>query len=160
MKKSSKIIIVSILTLGLAGGAFAYGSHHYFSSMSMQEKADMLGNHISKKLDLNEVQEDKLDQLTGRIVSLVQQVKQEQQSDHQILDELLTGQTLDQTAILSRINQKTAMVNDHAPEMVGLFAGFIDSLDAEQKADLKQMIEKRRGQKGGRFFDKQARFDH
>ncbi len=150
MKKSSKIIIVSVLTLGLAGGAFAFGSHHYFSSMSMQEKADMFGDHVSKRLDLNAVQEDKLDQLTGRIATIMQQVKQDRESHEQFVDQLITDQPLDQTELLNKINQKTAMVNDNAPEMVGLLAGFVDSLNAEQKAEIKAMIEKRRGHRFGR----------
>ncbi len=150
MKKSSKIIIVSILTLGLAGGAFAFGSQYYFSSMSMQEKADMFGGHVSKKLDLNDVQKDKLDQLTGRIVTIIQQVKQQRQADEQLVDHLITDQPLNQIELLSRINQKTAMVNDHAPEMVGLLANFVNSLDTEQKAEVNAMIEKRKSHRFGR----------
>ncbi|MBT3204864.1 MAG: hypothetical protein HOM14_20590 [Gammaproteobacteria bacterium] len=150
MKKSSKIIIVSVLTLGLAGGAFAFGSHHYFSSMSMHEKAEMFEGHVSKRLDLNDVQQDKLGQLTDRITTIMQQVKQERQDHEQFLQQLITDQPLDQTELLSKINQKTAMINDNAPEMVGLLASFVDSLDAEQKAKIKGMIEKRKGHRFGR----------
>ena len=42
------------------------------------------------------------------------------------------------------------MINDNAPEMVGLLASFVDSLDAEQKAKIKGMIEKRKGHRFGR----------
>ncbi len=150
MKKFSKIIIVSALTLGLAGGAFAFGSHHYFLSMSMQEKADMFSDHVSKRLDLNVVQEDKLDQLTGRVATIMQQVKQNRESHQQFLDQLITDQPLDQAELLAKINQKTAVVNDNAPEMVGLLAEFVDSLNADQKAEIKDMIEKRRGHRSGR----------
>ncbi len=63
------------------------------------------------------------------------------------MDELLSDTPVDQAALLQRINDKTAQVNENAPELVARLATFVDSLDAEQKDEVKQMLE-RRGRHG------------
>lgn len=159
MKKSSKIILASVLVVGVAGGAFAFGSHHYFSSMTVQEKSEMFSYHISRKLDLNTQQELELEALTGRISEVMQQVKDNRQKRQELLDDLLiTEGPLDQAALLQRINSKTDMVNEKAPEMVALIAGFVDSLDTDQKQELKEMIKTRSGHSFGHRFGRHG--DH
>lgn len=149
MKKSSKIILTTVLSLAVAGGAFAFGSHHYFSNMSAQEKSEMINYRISRKLDLNSEQEVNLELLTGRLAEIMQEVKDNRQDHDKLMQDLISSQTLDQALLLNKIQQKTAAVNEHAPEVVALLAGFVDSLNAEQKAEIKSMIEKRRGHRFG-----------
>ncbi len=158
MKKSSKIILASVLAIGVTGGVFAYGSHHYISSMTIQEKTEMFNNHIGRKLDLNEIQKQNLGLLTDRATDIMQSVRGENHSHQQIIDELINDQPFDQSLLLEEINQKTSLVDNNAPEMVALLAGFVDSLDSDQKAELKSMIGKRRGHRFGhrhehRFWD-------
>lgn len=158
MKKSSKIILASVLAVGVAGGAFAFGSHHYFSSMTMQEKSDMFNDHVSRKLDLNTQQELELEALSGHIAEVMQQVRDNRQMRQELLDDLITDGPMDQAALLQRISHKTDMVKQKAPEMVALIAGFVDSLDADQKQQLKDLIKKRRGHSFGHRFGRHG--DH
>lgn len=143
MKKTSKIILAGVLAVSVTGTAVAFGAYQHFAGMSMQDKAEMMSNRLERKLDLTEVQKDKLLQLTQRAATIMDQVKQQDPSRSEWIAQLLDDETLDQTALLSRINQKTALVNDNAPEMVGLMAEFVDSLNAEQKAEIKSMINQR-----------------
>jgi len=159
MKKSSKIILTTALAVGITGAAFAFGSHHYISNMSMQEKSEMFSHHFGNKLDLNEAQQLNLTALTGRAAELMQGVRNDHQSRDEMIEQILSDQPVDQSALLQKINRKTDMVNEHAPEMVSLLAGFVDSLDAEQKAELKQMIEKRRSHRMGPRFGKHRDMD-
>ena len=158
MKKTGKIILTSVLVIGISGAVFAFGSHHYYSNMTLQEKADMFNYHISRKLDLTAEQEVKLESLSGRVAEIMRTVKQDRQIRNEILDELITEGPMDQSALLQRISNKTDLVNQNAPEIVGLMAGFVDSLDAEQKAELKDMIKKRGGHRFGHRFGRHG--DH
>lgn len=148
MKKSSKIIIASVIILGVSGSVLAFGSRHHFENMSMQEKAEMFNYHISRKLELNTEQEIKLESLSSRFAEIMQQVKQQKQDRALFMDQLLGEGPLDQSALLQKISEKTGIVNDNAPEMVALIAQFVDSLDSAQKAELKNMIQKRAEHRG------------
>ena len=150
MKKSSKIILITVLTLGVAGGVFAFGAHHHYSNMSIEDKADLINYRVSRKLDLTDIQQANLEALTAHFAGLIEQARENQQSRQEFMNQMLTDQPMDQAAMLQRINEKTALVNEKAPEVVALLAGFVDSLDAEQKAEIKQMIEHRRGHRFGR----------
>lgn len=149
MKKSSKIVLATVLSVGVAGGVFAFGAHHHFSNMTAQEKAEMISDRIDRKLDLNDVQKQNLDVLTFHIADLMQQVREGRQTRFEMVNEVLSDGPVDQAALLQKITDKTALVNANAPDVVTKLAGFIDSLDAEQKAEIRQMIESRRGHRFG-----------
>jgi Spy/CpxP family protein refolding chaperone len=149
MKKSSKIILTTVLTLGVAGGVFAFGAHHHFSNMSPQDKAEMISDRVDRKLDLTEMQKSNLDTLTFHIADLMQEVRENKQGREEMLNDILTDGPVDQAALLQKINDKTMMINNKAPEVVAKLAGFMDSLDAQQKAKIEQMIEKRKGHRFG-----------
>ncbi len=153
MKKSSKIILASVLAIGVTGGVFAFGSHHYISSMTIQEKTEMFNNHMERKLDLDETQKQNLGLLTDRATDIMQSVRDENHSHQQIVDEFINDQPFDQSLLLEKISSKTSLVDTNAPEMVALLAGFVDSLDSDQKAELKSMIGKRRGHRFGHHRD-------
>ena len=153
MKKSSKIIIASVLTVGVAGGVFAYGAHHHYSNMTPQEKAEMISDRVERKLELNQEQRQNLDVLALHIADLMQEVKKNRQARMQMFDELISDGPIDQAALLQKINDKTALVNEKAPELVAKVAGFVDSLDADQKAEIRDMVEHRRGHRFGGHHD-------
>lgn len=148
MKKSSKIVLASVLVIGISGSVFAFGARNHFENMTIQEKADMFNYHISRKLDLNSEQEIALESLTSRLSEIMQQLKQQHSEHHEMLEQMLDAGPLDQTSLLQKITAKTDMVNQHAPEVVALIAQFVDSLDAQQKDELKVMINKRGSRHG------------
>lgn len=153
MKRSSKIILTAVLITGISGAVFAYGAHRNCHNASVEEKADMMNYYISSKLDLNSAQEVYLEQLTARGAQIFDEVRAERANRQQMVDQLLGEGPFDQTALLQKISDKTQRVNQVAPEMVALIGQFVDSLEVEQKAELKQMLAKRRGFGGwGRHF--------
>jgi inhibitor of KinA sporulation pathway (predicted exonuclease) len=152
MKTSSKILIASVLVVAVGGTALAFGGRHHFSNMTPEEKADMISYYASRKLDLNTEQEIKLETLTQRLAEIAQQLREERGARQQWLDDMISEGPLDQAALLQKISSKTDTVNQHAPEVVGLIADFVDSLDMDQKKGLKEMIAHRgRHHHGGRW---------
>lgn len=140
MKTSSKIILTTVITFGLVSGVFAFGAHK-FSNMSMQDKAEMINHRVSSKLDLNQEQQTKFSDMSLRMVSLVSQAKSQTGDHKELIQGLISDQPLDQAALLEIINTKTSLINQHAPEMVTLLANFVDSLNSDQKAEIKEMME-------------------
>jgi len=147
MKKTTKIVVTTVLALGVTGAVFAFGANH-FANRSIQEKAEMFSDYLDGKLDLTDTQEVKLDQLVIRVSELMQKAHSERESHQQRLNEIITEQPLDQSLILQKLSRKTEMINSNAPEVVALLAEFVDSLNPDQKQELKEMIDHK---KGGRF---------
>ena len=54
---------------------------------------------------------------------------------------MLKSPTLDQAQVMSMIDEKMQTMRDSAPEMIGKIAGFTDSLNEEQRAEMMGMIE-------------------
>ena len=58
---------------------------------------------------------------------------------------LLASSTLDQGAALAMIESRADTLREQAPAVVAAAAGFLDGLDAEQRAELTGMLERRGG---------------
>lgn len=152
MKTSSKILIASVLVVVVGGTALAFGGRHHLNHMSAEEKADMISYYASRKLDLNTEQELKLETLTQRVAEIAQQLREDRSTRQQWLEDMINDGPLDQAALLQKISSKTETVNQNAPEVVGLIAEFVDSLEPGQKDRLKELIAHRGGRHhGGRW---------
>ncbi len=149
MTKSKKIVVITLLAVGMTGAAFAFGSQKHFGHSNIEDKKAVISYMMTRKLDLNEAQIENLNQLTDHVATLMQQAHQQRQAHHQLLDQLLSDQPLDQNLILEKITEKTDQLNKNAPEIVALLGVFVDSLDTEQKAELKSHIEQHHGRHGG-----------
>ena len=66
-----------------------------------------------------------------------------------LVQQLLAEPTLDQSKALEMIRQTTQMINDKAPETIASLANFLDSLDADQKAELRGFVEQKMKHKHG-----------
>lgn len=151
MKRSSKIILVTLAVVGISGTVMAFGGKQYCNNMNAEEKADMINYRISRKLDLNSEQEVYLESLTGRVAEIAEQAREDRETRQQWLEDLISDQPFDQSTLLQKVNEKTDMVKQNAPEVITLLGQFVDSLDSEQKSELKDLISKRGGF-GGRGF--------
>ena len=64
--------------------------------------------------------------------------------DHMdIVQGMISEPTLDQSKVLEMIRQKTDMINQKAPNVVASIAEFLDSLNAEQKQQLREHMKTR-----------------
>ena len=151
MTKISKIILVTVAVVGISGTVMAFGGKQYCKNMNAEDKADMINYKVSRKLDLNSEQEVYLESLTGRMVELAEQAREDRETRQQWIEGLIGDQPFDQSALVQKVNEKTDLVKQNAPEVITLLGQFIDSLDSEQKAELKELISKRGGFAGRGF---------
>ncbi len=137
MKKVTKIIIGSIAAISVAIGVsgFAMAKHH----------GDMGGymiHKLEKKLDLNESQMTNL-----KAVKEYMQAKHKEhhaQTDYKAeIKSMLAQPSLDQAKIIGMMEDKMQEMRTNAPEMISKVAAFTDSLTAEQRAELVEMMDKR-----------------
>ena len=146
MKKSSKMIIVAVLSATVIGaGVTAYAKRSGFCmDCSPQEKAARLVEKVGDRLDLNQEQSARLNDLAQHLLQLRQEVWDERKQGKDLLLALLAEPTLDQQQVLALVSEKTQLVNDTAPEVVAKVAEFTDSLTAEQKQELVDKLSKQR----------------
>jgi uncharacterized membrane protein len=153
MKRTSKILLSVVLIGGAVGAVAAYapkpfchrsGGWHA-SSTAAAMRADWMADRIAARLDLNDRQKAKLDALKQQLLGLRESMQQQRGERRALVLGLLAAPTLDQQQILDRVQQKTAMVNDNAGPLVTALAVFTDSLDASQKATLRELVSERLG---------------
>jgi len=137
MKKSTKIIAITVLTLGVTTGVFAYGAHHAWK-MSPEEKAEYVTEKMTENLELNTMQQENLKLLSATVLEMMSDVRSGRTEHMELMQQFLSDPTMDQARALQMIQQKTQMINDRAPQMIASIAGFLDSLDSEQKKELRE----------------------
>ena len=137
MKKSTKIIALTVLTLGVTSGVFAYGAHSSWK-MSPEKKAEYVTDMITENLELNVMQQENLKALSVTVLDIMQEVRTNRGEHKELVQQLLSDPTMDQVKALQVVQQKTQMINDKAPKVIASIAGFLDSLDGEQKRELRE----------------------
>ncbi len=148
MKKSTKIIMASLMALGISGGVFAYGAHNHWG-MSADEKAEFITERVTKKLDLNEAQQQNLHLLATDMLQLMEEVKSGREAHMNQIQQMLADPVLDQSAAVKMIQDKTQAINDRAPATIASLAMFLDSLNPEQKSELQSFVTERMHRKHG-----------
>lgn len=138
MKRSSKIITAMVLSFGVVGGAVALGKHK-FSDPSV--RADYAVGYISEELELDVVQKQNLDALKDQLLQIQLAVKKTMNPLHEEVRTMISAESFDRTRALEIVNQKTMKVNEFAPDLVIAMGGFLDSLNAEQKAEIVEFID-------------------
>lgn len=151
MNKKGKIILVSVLATTLVAGA-AYAKRDGFMHGRMI-------SHISDRLELDSNQEKALEDLATQFKSSMQNVAGDRQAAKEKLTGLITADTFDQGAALEMINTRADAMRENAPALVATAAVFLDGLDAEQKAELGEAMEKMKKRKGHRGKGKHSESD-
>lgn len=152
MKKSTKIIIAAALSVGLVGGATAYGKHRFGNHGA---RIDYMVERVSDKLDLDSSQEQLLSALADELDATHQRMHDGLTPARSEMLELIDAESFDQARALEMINAKTAEVNASAPVVLSALGNFLDSLNVEQKKQVQQFMEKKgkRGKHGRHHRD-------
>ncbi len=161
MKKATKVVLVSLVGLGIVGGAAAYagskgrcGFGHGYGHGGHRMGGHML-EHISDRMDLSVEQEEKLDNVFDEVRQMRREIMRDRKENMQDIVSLLDAEKLDQDKVLALFNEKTDTVKQHAPEIVAAMAEFSDSLTPEQKQHVREMME-RRFDHHGKYEEKDA----
>jgi hypothetical protein len=148
MKKSTKIIAVTTLVIGLSTAAFGFSSNGNWD-LTAAEKAEFVNDRIASKLELTESQKIQLSSLADDVLGLAGDINEAKNGHKALLQQLLSEPTLDQSKALEMIRQTTQMINDKAPETIASLANFLDSLDADQKSELQGFVDQKMKHKHG-----------
>lgn len=148
MKRSTKIITAVTLTLGIAGGAAAIGKHQFGDP---EKRADKIAGYVAYELELDETQKQALDVLKTQVLAARESVHTDKSVMKEEAIALFSAETFDRAKALDMINNKVSIVNEQAPDMVNALGDFLDTLNAEQKAEIKEFVEEHRGHHGRKF---------
>ena len=147
MKKSTKLITSILVGLGIIGSAAAFHKPRWCSHgpghWQSEHHAEQIVERISERLDLNEEQTAKLNQLKDRLAVLREGFRQDREQHRAQLMELISAPELDQQQVLDMIRQRISAMEQKAPELIAAIADFHASLDLEQKQKVKEFLENR-----------------
>ena len=149
MKRSTKIIIGSVLGLGLISAVTAkqFGNCDGGAGFSGSHRAEWMTKRISNRLNLNDTQQMALTDLRDSMLDRVDTMRGQRDMMGADIQSLLNNE-FDQLKAQQLIEQKMQTVRDNAPEMISAFAGFYDQLDADQQEQVRKMLEQRMSHRG------------
>jgi len=132
-----------VITLGIitAGGAYAAKSMERDHS----RKAEYAVSFIAHKLDLDTTQEPALTALKDQVMNAKDTMHEQMGTTHDDVKLLVEADTFDKARALEMVSLKTATIDTVAPELIGALGNFLDSLNAEQKADILDFMESHHG---------------
>ena len=143
MKRSTKIVLVSVVSLGVVG---AVAARQFDGPGCGGGPGGWMAKKVAWELDLNEEQRDELDAFRWTLVDNIKTMREQRPDADEI--QAVLGDQFDSEKALSMLDQRLQHVKERAPEVVSAFGEFYDSLDAEQKLQVAEAIEKR-AERGG-----------
>ena len=152
MKLSTRIVTAVLLIAGSSGVVYALSRHGDWH-MAPGEKVEFVTERVSKQLELDSQQQQNFTALADLVMEIMLEVRASREENLEELFRLLDEPGLNQGRALELVQQKTALVNEKAPEVIAALALFLDSLNAEQKAELRDHIEHHREHRHGHRHD-------
>ena len=148
MKTWIKRSLIGLTTVTVAlGGLTACGSRgDHARGWSDERITEMRGKVIEKvtsKLDLNEVQKQKLGVLTDEMLAARKAVKGDTTDPRADLKALIAADKFDRTKAQALLDQKTQAVQGNGPKVLTAFGDFFDSLTPEQQKQVRDKLDKR-----------------
>ena len=144
MKRNSKIILATVAAVSIVTGtvAVAGGGHG--------RMGDRMVSKMTDRLELDEQQATALTALQQEIRETRELMRGDLSNDRSTLQQLVSADTFDQGAALEMITARTTAMQAQGPELVAATAAFLDGLNAEQKQELSQLMDRFSERRGGR----------
>lgn len=143
------LIALSGITIAV-GGLTACGTrgHHEHGAMSAERMTEMRGKvieRVTKKLDLSVEQQQKLGVLADKLQAQRTAFIGQTADPRAEIRQLVAGEKFDRARALNLLDEKTRVVQVSSPEVINALADFYDSLNPTQQAEVRDMMQKRRG---------------
>ena len=138
MKKRKFIIPAALVFIVGAVTLAGCNRHHH----DPDDKAEWMVHKISKKLDLDDSQIAKLEDVK---VEMMQHHKTHRDNKAEMMDKLILEvqkPKIDQAFLMEMVNQHTSRVEQVAPGVIEKLVVFHASLNSEQKEELVEKIQK------------------
>ncbi len=138
MKSYAKHIAVFLTSSVILAGALAACSHHRYHDP--ETRGEWLVEKVTDELELNKSQQSKLEIVRQEILAIRKEIKVDRESTREEILKILEQPQLDRQKTLSIVEQRTASINQYAPQIVNLLGDFYDSLSDIQRSKLKEHI--------------------
>jgi periplasmic protein CpxP/Spy len=134
----------------LVGGLTACGHRgdRERGPMSEERVVEMRGKvieRISDKLELDEVQKQKLGVLADELIAQRKAMRGDSADPRSEMKALIAGEKFDRSRAEALLTQKTQVVQAGGPKVIGALADFYDSLKPEQQKLVRDKLDKRHG---------------
>lgn len=144
MKRSTKIAITVVLIFGVVIGFMSYGKHKFDKFSDPSARMHYMMSHISKKLDLDSKQQQKLAALKEEIETARLKLHDHTGSIHGEIKSMISAEPFNQEKMVEMINNKAAIINEVAPDIVAATGDFLDGLSADQKEEILGFVARKR----------------
>lgn len=137
--KSKKYKII-LITCGVAVALIIGACTSKYCHRSPEKHAQWMVEKVTDKLDLNQVQQEKIKDLSQVILTARQAMKSEKEQKHKDILAMLEQPKLDRSQVLNKFNQHIDKFQLQAPAVVNSFGDFYDTLSDEQREKLRDKL--------------------
>lgn len=141
MRKVAGIILLTVSILGLSVSC---------KNKNAQQRAEHVVSKVSKKLDLNSEQKEKLEKLKDKMLAIHKTKKSTKENFHKDVKNLITQDRIAEVDVKSLLDRKRNDIDHILPEVLPEIIEFHASLNSEQKEKLVKFVEKFGGRRHGK----------
>jgi periplasmic protein CpxP/Spy len=138
------IIGASVLAFGAAGCSHHSGARHMGETSSPDFRAKMV-DRVASKLDLNEMQKQKLTVLAAKMHEQRSALMGANTDPRADAKAIIAGTTFDKTKAQAMVDEKTLAVKGKSPEVIAAAADFFDTLNPAQQQQVRDFLNRGRG---------------
>ena len=135
----------------VVGSLSACSSGRHGGTMSeadMATKQAKMVDYAGKKLDLNEVQKQRLSVLGDKLREQRTALMGKTTDPRAELQSLVAGSTMDRVKAQALVEEKTGALRSKSPEVIAAAADFYDSLNPAQQQQVRDLMQRRKGWRG------------
>lgn len=138
LKKTGKIVICVFAIIGIAGSVFAWKFHG-----GMDRHSERWVSHVESEFNLNAEQSQSLSDLKSLIIDIGREAKQGRRQQMTEVMDLMLADEMDQQQAIALVEDKTAIVENKATQIIVALADFSNQLSANQKREMRDKIERK-----------------
>ena len=129
----------------LAGGVLLASAvtacHHGMHYGTAEERGEWVVQKVSSELELNDTQQGRLAEVKDQFLDARRLMKANREQHRAEVLAMLSQPTFDRDKANAMVGQQIETVNTRAPVVIDAIGNFWESLDADQRAELRKFIE-------------------
>jgi Spy/CpxP family protein refolding chaperone len=140
----------------ITGGALltagVVACHHGMHYGSAEERGEWMVHKVSKELELNETQLARLAEVKDKLLELRMKLRSDRAQIRTDVLAMLQQPTLDRNKANAIVDQQITKISSHSPVIIDTIGNFYDSLDDDQRAELRGFIEHKMNHHHGHHY--------
>ena len=112
------------------------------------ERQAKMVDYAGKKLDLNEVQKQRLNVLGDKLREQRASLMGTSKDPREDIKALVAGDKMDRSKAQALVDDKTSAIKAKSPELIAAAADFFDSLNPAQQQQVRDLMNRKRGWRG------------